>query len=74
MFLLQILNETDTEPEEAIVEVQVRLGRIEVEEVRVVVIVLRGRPIEALALQDAHSRAVAAARGRQKDCTCSLDF
>ena len=74
MFLLQILNETDTEPAAAIVAGKVRSVRGEAEAVRDVAIALSGRPIAAEALHIVHIRAVvAAACGRQEDCTCGFE-
>ena len=49
----------------AIVVVHVRFVRVEVEVVRVVAIVLSGRPIVAVVLHIVHIRAVAVARRRQ---------
>ena len=72
MFLLQILNETDTVPEIANVVVHVRSVREQVEEVRAVATALSGRPIVAVVLHVVHIRAGAAACGRQEDCTSSL--
>ena len=74
MFLLQILNETDTESVSAIVVVHARFARVEVVAAREVATALSGRPIVAAALHAAHSRAVARTRGRQEDCTCGFEF
>ena len=55
MFLLQILNETDTVPVVAKIVDHVRFVRDEVEVARAVAIVLSGRPIAAVALHAVHS-------------------
>ena len=73
MFLLQILNETDTVSVEAKVADYAPFVRAEEEEVRVVE-ALSGRPTVAAVLHIAHTGAVAAARSRQEDCTCGFDF
>ena len=75
MFLLQILNETDTEPAAAIVAGKVRSVRVAAEAVRDVAIALSGRPAFAVdALHIVRIRAVAEACGRQEDSTCGFEF
>ena len=74
MFLLQILNKTHGLTVAATAAVaRARLERVEVEVVRIVAIVLSGRPAFAVALHIVHIRAVAEACGRQKDCTCGFE-
>ena len=60
-----MLNKTHGLSVVAIVVVHVRFVRVEVEVVRVVAIVLSGRPIVAVVLHVVHIRAVAVACGRQ---------
>ena len=74
LFLLQILNETDTEAVEARVADHIRFVRVEAEAARAGATVLSGRPIEAAVLHEGHIGAVAVARSRQEDCTSRFEF
>ena len=69
MFLLQILNETDTAPVAATAVAHVRSVRAKVEVERAVATALCGRPIAAVALHIVHIGAAAVTRSGQEDCT-----
>lgn len=56
----------------AVVVVHVRFVRVEVQIVRVVLVVRSGRPIVAVVTDIVHFRAVAVARSRQEDNTNAL--